>query len=179
MIRINEKQCREYLNYALNSGSDFKKMGEIFKKLTADQYSAAMTLLYNEEISLEQLYSVINNTSALTTLLTSNMIMRRLYLRDYITHLDYKHYKDHSNIVEQMKIVSMILSDDEKTYLLSKYPNEELENILMHFIAINDGTDSLSDIEKNNVKSFADDLNDIGYPLLKILTKISNSTLHN
>ena len=133
------------------------------------------------------------NRTHLTKQLNTNYIMRRLYIRDQLITLDFNHYKNENNIDEQLRIVSMILSDNEKQYLknnISKlnlfgetFDESKYYLLLKNFVRISNYNNNHAYIETNNINDFSTDLNSQflsdEQPLITIFGKLNKATLHN
>lgn len=186
-IMLTNEQVQEYLKVILTSGKDFEDMFSIFQRLNYDDYKIAIFKLYNEEISLSEM----NNSETIN--LNTNYIMRRLYIRDQLITLDFNHYKNENNIDEQLRIVSMILSDNEKQYLknnISKlnlfgetFDESKYYLLLKNFVRISNYNNNHAYIETNSINDFSTDLNNQflsdEQPLITIFGKLNKATLHN
>lgn len=188
---ISKENVEVMLKKLILSKSDLVNFGNMMINVSKEKQESILYLLYNEYITVDKLEN-INQELADSIIQKYNSVlntkyghMKTYFVRDLITTLSLKNYKDLSNIQEQMQLVYDSLSDDEKAFINKS--NEE--NILMKYIRIenNDGisravienSDNLSNTSDilNEIDSFGNISND-ALLLKSILQKISMRTIN-
>lgn len=188
---ISKENVEVMLKKLILSKSDLVNFGNMMSNVSKEKQESILYLLYNEYITVDELEN-INQELADSIIQKYNSVlntkyghMKTYFVRDLITTLSLKNYKDLSNIQEQMQLVYDSLSDDEKAFINKS--NEE--NVLMNYIRIenNDGilravienSDNLSNTSDilNEIDSFGNISND-ALLLKSILQKISMRTIN-
>ena len=188
---ISKENVEVMLKKLILSKSDLVNFGNMMSNVSKEKQESILYLLYNEYFTVDELEN-INQELADSIIRKYNSVlntkyghMKTYFVRDLITTLSLKNYKNLSNIQEQMQLVYNSLTDDEKTFINKS--NEE--NILMNYIRIenNDGisravienSDNLSNTSDilNEIDSFGNISND-ALLLKSILQKISMRTIN-
>lgn len=188
---ISKENVEVMLKKLILSKSDLVNFGNMMSNVSKEKQESILYLLYNEYITVDELEN-INQELADSIIQKYNSVlntkyghMKTYFVRDLITTLSLKNYKNLSNIQEQMQLVYNSLTDDEKTFINKS--NEE--NILMNYIRIenNDGISRAVIENSDNLSNTSDILNEIdsfgnisnnALLLKSILQKISMRTIN-
>lgn len=164
---ISKDKFDNYLHKTLINKEYLEKFALLFDQLRdISKHEKLMFLLYNEYISIYEVFNCLNalegtfNLTAINNILATHnskfespyAYIRDIFFRDRVTTLTYENYKNVGNMKDQMDIIYETLAKDEQIFLSSSLNITKSNFIDLVRIQTDSNTIELAKVEQNSNK---------------------------